>query len=55
MSRCGLYEFCESCVNNGHDPFECDTCDEGSNYEGYDPDEELGVHELKFIPLKEAA
>jgi hypothetical protein len=34
MSRCdeGPYPECGSCINREHDPFECDDCDDASNY-----------------------
>lgn len=39
MARCGGkgYPGCDSCINGELDPFECDTCDNESNWEG-DPD-----------------
>ena len=37
------YPECRSCVNRQHDPFQCDSCDDGSNYEAPDDDEEVDV------------
>lgn len=56
MTRCDKgYPFCEDCLHCGNDTGECDTCEDGSNYEAMDDVEELSVHELKFIRFKEAA
>lgn len=56
MARCdGGYPYCEDCVNYGNPTGECDDCEDGSNYEEVDSIEELSVHELKFMTLKEAA
>lgn len=49
------YPFCEDCINCGNVTGECDDCEDGSNYEAVDTVEELSVHELKFMTLKEAA
>ena len=37
---------CDSCVNDEHDPFACDSCEDGSNFEPYDDFEEDSVEEL---------
>ena len=47
-----LYPECEGCINDEFDPFQCDSCINGSNYEGEDDDEsndELSYEE--FIDL----
>lgn len=56
MSRCAGkgYDFCESCVNQDID-YECDDCEDGDNWEGQDIEEQLTVHELKFMTIKKAA
>ncbi|MDR9847036.1 hypothetical protein [Herbaspirillum huttiense] len=50
MPRCTGkgYDECDSCVNAEFDPFECDDCEDGSNWEPFDSDGELTTHELKF-------
>ncbi|TSP13937.1 hypothetical protein [Cupriavidus campinensis] len=53
MKRCSRYAFCEDCVNSEFDQFQCETCDEGSNFEPYesDPDadegDEMNIGEFK--------
>lgn len=42
-TRCQNYECCETCINREFDPFECEDCDEGSNYIGEDDEEMKGV------------
>lgn len=32
MPRCQFFEECDSCLNREHDPFECDDCEDASNY-----------------------
>jgi len=49
------YDYCDSCINAEFDPFQCDDCDNGSNYEGEDESEALTVHDLKTIMFKKAA
>jgi hypothetical protein len=34
----GGYPECDSCLNREFDPFQCESCDDGSNYE---PEEEM--------------
>jgi hypothetical protein len=55
MKRCAGkgYEFCESCANS-EVSFECDDCEDGSNFEGLDIEQELTVHELRYMTLKAA-
>lgn len=57
MARCEGkgFEECDSCINAECDPFECDDCDEGSNYEPADTSEELSVDELRVWMMKAAA
>lgn len=43
--RCRFAE-CESCINKEFDPFRCETCVDGSNFEGEDDVEELSYHEF---------
>jgi hypothetical protein len=43
------YPECEFCNNHETDPFECDECEDGDNYEGADDVENLTYHE--FISL----
>ena len=50
---CRRYECCDACVN-AEIPYECQCCDNGSNYEGIDTSEELSVHELRFMTLDDA-
>lgn len=45
------HDFCESCVNQEIE-YECDGCEDGSNWEGQDTEQQLTVHELKFMTLK---
>lgn len=40
---------CEGCINRIFDPFQCESCKKGSNYEGEDDSEELTYAE--FIDL----
>lgn len=40
---------CEGCINASLDPFQCQTCKKGSNYEG----EELSDSELASDPIDE--
>jgi hypothetical protein len=35
------YQECEGCVNKEFDPFQCETCIDGSNCESEDTSEEL--------------
>ena len=49
------FEECAYCVNAECDPFECDDCEDGSNFEPADTSEELSVHDLKVFMMKEAA
>ena len=57
MARCNGngYPECESCINGEFDPFECDDCEDGSNWEGEDEEFALANNELKVIRLKEIA
>lgn len=56
MSRCAGkgYDFCESCVNQEIE-WECESCEDGDNWEGQDFDDQLTTHPLKFQSMKEAA
>lgn len=36
----GDYPECDTCINREHDPFACEDCDEGSNYEPEDTEDE---------------
>jgi len=50
----GDFEECETCINREFDPFQCDSCEDASNYESEDNSEELTYTE--FIDLfKDAA
>ena len=40
------YAECEGCINKECDPFQCDTCVDGSNFEGEDDSEELTYAEF---------
>ena len=42
MSKCGEFPECGSCINREHDPFQCDDCEDASNYE---PDEDSDSYE----------
>lgn len=53
MPKCNRQE-CEGCINREFDPFRCDACIDGSNYEGEDAEEELSYAEFKDL-FKEAA
>ncbi|MFM0095653.1 hypothetical protein PQQ87_08570 [Paraburkholderia nemoris] len=47
---------CQSCINRQHDPFECETCDDGSNYEPPEDDDEVDVMTImEFRDWLEAA
>lgn len=46
---------CATCVNREFDPFECEKCKEGSNWEGEDDSEEITIHDLKNIRFGEVA
>lgn len=35
--RCGRFAECRTCINREFDPFQCETCEDASNYE---PEEE---------------
>lgn len=48
MSKCGLYEHCESCINKELDPFQCEECEDGSNYEPEDGDEEDFEEDMEY-------
>lgn len=48
------YPECESCVNREFDPFQCDSCEDGSNYESEEEQDFLTIHDLIDM-LKEAA
>ena len=43
---------CEHCMNKEFDPFQCDDCDEASNFEPYEAEEEdssveeMNIHEF---------
>ena len=41
MTRCEGrgYPGCDSCINKEYDPFECEDCDDESNWEGDESDE----------------
>jgi hypothetical protein len=56
MSKCAGkgWDFCDSCVNQ-EISYECDDCEDGDNYEPADTEQELTMHELKFLLRKEAA
>lgn len=43
------YPECDSCINKEFDPFQCDTCEDGSNYESEDDSEELTYAEFKDL------
>jgi hypothetical protein len=46
---------CVDCINKEFDPFQCETCIDGSNFEGEDDDSEELTY-AEFIDLfKEAA
>lgn len=40
---------CEGCINAKLDPFQCQTCKKGSNWEGEDTSEELTFAEFKDL------
>jgi hypothetical protein len=48
MARCSTPQ-CEGCINREFDPFRCDTCVEGSNWEGENTEEELTYAEFKDL------
>lgn len=48
MARCSMPQ-CEGCINREFDPFRCDTCVEGSNWEGENTEEELTYAEFKDL------
>lgn len=56
MPRCAGqgHDFCESCINQEIE-YECEECEDGSNWEGEDTEQQLTVHELKFMTMKKAA
>ncbi|MCL2874756.1 MAG: hypothetical protein FWF12_00380 [Betaproteobacteria bacterium] len=45
---------CEGCINERFDPFRCETCAGGRNYESEDTSEELTYAEFKDL-FKEVA
>jgi len=45
------YPECKSCVNGEFDPFACETCEDGSNYEPYDDD--MSVEEAESIDYRD--
>jgi hypothetical protein len=57
MPRCAGkgFECCDSCLNGEYDPYECEDCEDGSNWEGADESKALTVHDLKDIIFLQAA
>ncbi len=54
--KCDKYEFCEACINREFDPFQCDTCDDGSNFDDGEGDvEEMSYKDFIKMLNKEAA
>lgn len=56
MSKCNKFQECNDCSNLELDPFQCEDCDELSNFEPYDHviEEDLEVDELtlqEFITM----
>jgi hypothetical protein len=54
MPRCNKYEECETCINKEYDPFQCETCEDGSNYESDDDAESLTITEFAEMMRKAA-
>lgn len=48
MTKCFRIE-CEGCINKEFDPFRCNSCVNGSNWEGEDSSEELTFAEFKDL------
>lgn len=50
MSKPGQYPECDTCINREYDPFQCESCNHGSNYEpeddGEDTSEEMSYGEF---------
>jgi len=58
MARCAGqgFDYCETCINAEHDPFQCEDCEDGDLWEGEDTEEELSIHQVIYmIRDKEAA
>lgn len=53
MSTCAGkgYPGCSSCINMEHDPFECEDCDDESNWEGDDFGD--NVNDVEDISMSE--
>lgn len=55
MSRMTRYPQCSSCINAELDPFQCESCDHGSNWEGAgeEPDddtwEDISLDDLRGL------
>ena len=52
--KCDKYPECETCINREFDPFACEDCEDGSNYEPEDDDdyedtdsEDMNITEFK--------
>jgi hypothetical protein len=45
------FSFCRTCLNLEYDPFQCRTCDEGSNYEnnGEEDDYDEDLRKLQAL------
>lgn len=58
MTKC-KYAECDSCINREYDPFECESCEDASNFEPYDDDmddEESSMSYSDFVQwFKQAA
>ncbi len=51
------FDFCGTCINRELDPFECEDCEDGDNYEPIEEDsvENLTYHEFIEEYFKEVA
>lgn len=52
MTKCGSFEECDTCVNEEFDPFQCEDCEDASNYEPieeYDEEEAMTLDEFRNL------
>lgn len=57
-TRCGDFPECDSCINREFDPFQCEDCDDASNYEpagDEDDSQDMTLDEFRRTFFMEAA
>jgi len=54
MSCNYLFPECSDCINREHDPFQCDTCEDASNFEPEDDDWDDSAEQVVWMTKRAA-